>query len=95
MGCAPSAPRDELDEDVQKDLTSAKDVDRAVKKLLLLGAGGSGKSTLFKQLQNIHGGGFAERDRKTFRHQIYEQIIEAMKVMIIKAEEYVEEKKSK
>ena len=86
MGCG--ATKDEKDEAVQKELNGDQAVDRNIKKLLLLGAGGSGKSTLFKQLQSIHGGGFQTRDRKTFRSQIYEQIIEAMKIMITKCEDW-------
>jgi len=92
MGCISStANKSPEDEVVQQELNGAKEQDKSVKKLLLLGAGGSGKSTLFKQLQNIHGGGFAPRDRTSFRSQIYEQIIESMKLMVTRAEEFVEE----
>jgi len=92
MGClASTGPKSAEDETVQQELNGAKEQERSVKKLLLLGAGGSGKSTLFKQLQNIHGGGFSPLDRKSFRSQIYEQIIESMKAMITRTEEFVEE----
>jgi len=40
--------------------------DKDVKKLLLLGAGESGKSTLFKQLITIYGKGFPPQERKTY-----------------------------
>jgi len=90
MGCGSSVDSDDKNQNqaVGQDLAQAQAIDRNVKKLLLLGAGGSGKSTLFKQLQSIHGGGFQTRDRKTFRSQIYEQIIEAMKIMITKCEDW-------
>lgn len=91
MGCGQSAPKDEQDQKVAKDLTSAMAKDRSIKKLLLLGSGGSGKSTIFKQLQTIHGKGFEGRDRKAFRSQIYEQVIESVKIMIGKCEDYYEE----
>jgi len=92
MGCLHSSNViDEIDEEVQKELNGAQNKSQGVKKLLLLGAGGSGKSTLFKQLRNIMGGGFDERSRMTFRSQIYEQIIDAMKVMIIKAQEFADD----
>ncbi len=42
--------------------------ERQVKKLLLLGSGSSGKSTLFKQLKCIHGTGFDESEAMETRH---------------------------
>ncbi|ETO20299.1 guanine nucleotide binding protein, partial [Reticulomyxa filosa] len=48
-------------------------------------------STFFKQFANLHAGGFQQRDRKSFRDQIYEQLIDTMKLMITKCEEYFEE----
>ena len=37
-------------------------MDSKIHKVLFLGPGGSGKSTIFKQLQWLHGGGFTEQD---------------------------------
>ena len=45
MGCCQSAP--ELDKKVAKELTADKKLDHDIKKLLFLGSGGSGKSTIF------------------------------------------------
>lgn len=39
-------------------------------KLLLLGAGESGKSTLFKQMNSIYGKGFTDEDRKTYVNHV-------------------------
>jgi len=47
----------------------------AVHKLLLLGAGESGKSTLFKQMIQIYGKGFNEKDRKSYIPIVYRNII--------------------
>jgi len=55
--------------------------DAAVNKLLLLGAGESGKSTLFKQMITIYGTGFPESERKTFEPIIYNNIITAMQTL--------------
>jgi len=44
-------------------LEKARDMHTQVNKLLLLGAGDSGKSTLFKQMKSIYGPGFTERER--------------------------------
>ena len=43
--------------------------------MLLLGAGESGKSTLFKQMIQIYGKGFPESERKGFTNIIYNNII--------------------
>jgi len=46
-----------------------------VHKLLLLGAGESGKSTLFKQMIQIYGKGFNEKDRKSYIPIVYRNVI--------------------
>jgi len=95
MGCGPSEVKAPEDKIVAGEIDEAKAHDRAVRKLLLLGAGGSGKSTFFKQLTHLHAGGFQPRDRKSFRDQIYEQLIDTMKLMITKCEEYFDEDETK
>ena len=76
--------------EIQRDLDKAYRVDAKEIKLLLLGAGGSGKSTLFKQLEYIHGKGFPPRQRLLFQKQIHEQLIESMKTLVQRCEEYWE-----
>lgn len=49
------------------------------KKILFLGSGGCGKSTVFKQLRQIHGDGFSNKDKKEFIKHIHSQIINQMK----------------
>mmetsp|Transcript_31142 Transcript_31142/g.54742 ORF Transcript_31142/g.54742 Transcript_31142/m.54742 type:complete len:370 (+) Transcript_31142:208-1317(+) len=49
-----------------------------IHKLLLLGAGESGKSTLYKQMTAIYGKGFPEDARKGYTPVIYSNTIEAM-----------------
>lgn len=63
-----------------------KKVNRAVTKLLLLGAGESGKSTLFKQLKSIYGSGFTPEDRVFFRKAVFSNIFSMMKILVRQSE---------
>eukprot|EP01084_Bolivina_argentea_P139946 246140_1 len=69
------------DRQLNEELTKQKKKN-IVKKLLLLGSGLSGKSTIFKQLRTIHGTGWSKEDRLTFIDHIHAQIIEQMKLSI-------------
>lgn len=55
--------------------------DEAIK-LLLLGAGESGKSTILKQMRMIHSNGFTDEERIEYRTTIYANIIESMKAIL-------------
>ena len=50
-------------------------------KLLLLGAGESGKSTIFKQLQIIYGTGFSSHEKQLFQAKIYENVMSAIQAL--------------
>jgi GTPase SAR1 family protein len=62
--------------------------DQQINKLLLLGAGESGKSTLFKQMITIYGKGYPDSERKTFAPIIYNNIITSMKTLVAQAPTY-------
>jgi guanine nucleotide-binding protein G(i) subunit alpha len=53
-----------------------------VKKLLLLGAGESGKSTLFRQARTLFGVGFEEKDRLDYVNTVAENIVDSMQTLI-------------
>jgi len=55
--------------------------DKQINKLLLLGAGESGKSTLFKQMITIYGKGFPESERLSYVPIINNNIITSMKTL--------------
>jgi GTPase SAR1 family protein len=63
-------------------------VEQQINKLLLLGAGESGKSTLFKQMITIYGKGYPESERKTFIPIIYNNIITSMKTLCQQTDTY-------
>jgi GTPase SAR1 family protein len=67
--------------ELEKQLTSDQQQDKAINKLLLLGAGESGKSTLFKQMITIYGKGFPDQERMTYVPIIANNIITSMKTL--------------
>ena len=60
---------------IDRDLAEFKRRFLATQKIVLLGAGESGKSTFLKQMQIIHGAGFSEQEIIEYRTQIYENIL--------------------
>eukprot|EP01083_Nonionella_stella_P079283 217405_1 len=77
---------------VDSDIRSDRSSDKQIKKLLLLGPGSSGKTTLFKQLKIIHDAqGFTDKDRRDYQAQIDNQIIEQMQKLITRGRELMEE----
>ncbi|CAM1291143.1 cta (predicted) [Pycnogonum litorale] len=67
-----------IDRAIEKD----KHVYRRQIKLLLLGAGESGKSTFLKQMRIIHGQNFADDTRLEYRNIIYTNILKGIKVLV-------------
>jgi len=51
-------------------------------KLLILGAGESGKSTLFKQMKLIHAGGYSAKELHEFIGVVHPNIVESMQIML-------------
>ncbi|KAL4782409.1 guanine nucleotide binding protein, alpha subunit [Aspergillus varians] len=90
MGCMSSKPVDAaVDKEaaqrnarIEKSLKNdRKMLDRTIK-ILLLGAGESGKSTIIKQMRIIHSGGFPEDERRQTRAVIFSNIVVAYKVLL-------------
>jgi len=57
-------------------------------KLLLLGGGESGKSTIAKQMKIIHLNGFSEEERKTYKDIIHSNVIMSMRSLVLAAERF-------
>jgi len=95
MGCAGSSekslsPEDqaklkderEKNREVEKKLEVALEQEKAILKLLLLGAGESGKSTLFKQMISIYGTGFTDYEkRNTYLRIIHANTLASIKML--------------
>ncbi|XP_029540677.1 guanine nucleotide-binding protein subunit alpha-13-like [Oncorhynchus nerka] len=67
-----------IDKSISRDKTYVK---RLVK-ILLLGAGESGKSTFLKQMRIIHGQDFDQQAREEFRAIIYSNVIKGVRVLV-------------
>ncbi|KAJ3030633.1 UNVERIFIED_CONTAM: hypothetical protein HDU68_008386 [Siphonaria sp. JEL0065] len=75
---------------------ASKEIDKSLKlemkateqniKLLLLGAGETGKSTVLKQIKLIHGTGYTDEDRVAYRVTILTNIITCAKTLLNAAE---------
>jgi len=81
MGCICPAT-DEITARINQDIRQEQSRDRRIIKLLFLGAGGSGKSTLFKQLRYIYGDGLKEEQRKRYTQCVYNNIVFGIKTLL-------------
>lgn len=67
---------------IDRDLKREERLIRRQVKLLLLGAGESGKSTFLKQMRIIHNKNYEVTDQLEFRRIIYQNILRGMKVLV-------------
>ncbi len=91
MGLFSCCGQKESDEDKRARIAS-KAIDKGLKKdkkkqeneirVLLLGSGESGKSTIVKQMKIINEGGFNERERMQYRSVVHSNVVQSMKVLI-------------
>ncbi|KAJ2989298.1 guanine nucleotide-binding protein subunit alpha, partial [Globomyces sp. JEL0801] len=69
---------DEIEQNLKKEkLTLAKEI-----KMLLLGTGESGKSTILKQMTLIHGAGYSQAEKDAFKEIIFSNIVQSMRVIL-------------
>ncbi|OZJ02875.1 Guanine nucleotide-binding protein subunit alpha [Bifiguratus adelaidae] len=85
MGCCASVEdqeeklrNDEIETQLKKDrMTLRNEV-----KMLLLGAGESGKSTILKQMKLIHDGGYSKDEKESFKEIIFSNTVQSMRVIL-------------
>ena len=85
MGCGASSIESEAKERskmIDEELQKSKQDSKMVVKLLLLGPGDSGKSTIVKQMRIIHESGYNEEDRKHYRPVVYSNTIQSLMTII-------------
>ncbi|VDP03558.1 unnamed protein product [Soboliphyme baturini] len=84
MGCVNSTDRSAYMRSKLIDDQLKADGERAARevKLLLLGAGESGKSTIVKQMKIIHETGYSEEERKAYKPVVYSNTMQSMMAII-------------
>ncbi|KAI9314325.1 guanine nucleotide binding protein, alpha subunit [Dichotomocladium elegans] len=85
MGCCQSnevhdgkARNEEIENQLKRDKLNM----RNEVKMLLLGAGESGKSTILKQMKLIHDGGYSHDEREAFKEIIFSNTVQSMRVIL-------------
>ena len=81
-----------LSEDEKEAIRRSRQIDRQLQqekkslrqeiKILLLGAGESGKSTFIKQMRIIHGEEYSQEERHEYRTVIYHNLLKGMKILV-------------
>lgn len=83
MGICPCiGESDEVTREINRQMLAGKHENEDTIKLLFLGAGGSGKSTLFKQLRLLHGNGLNTDERRSNTHLIYQNLLVGMGTLV-------------
>lgn len=87
---AEEAQQQKVNARIDKEMKQALIKDCAIIKLLLLGAGESGKSTIFKQMKLLYGAEkkFSDEDQLRYRSVIHSNTISAMQTLIQQAANY-------
>lgn len=73
---------------LDREMRDDQAVDTRLVKLLLLGAGESGKSTLFKQMMTLYGEGFSAKDAKIYESIVYRNVIVSMQALLENCKTY-------
>jgi len=87
MGCQESKSPEQKEEDkknkqVESYIKKSKQDFHGEIKLLLLGTGESGKSTIAKQMRILHTPGFDKKELQTFRPVVFNNTVTAMRNIV-------------
>lgn len=73
---------------IQDDMNKEEKKNKQILRLLFLGTGESGKSTIFKQMQIISKTGFSGYEKNTYRHVVRRNALEAMQTLVKGCEKF-------
>jgi len=87
FGKKPADPESRRNEEIEKGIRNDRRKQEREVKLLLLGAGESGKSTVLKQMRIINAGGFNKTERKQWRAIIFNNLVSAFQTIFAAMQE--------
>jgi len=76
------AEQTKINTEAVKTISKTAEAQSKVIKMLLLGAGESGKSTIFKQMKIINKDGYSEAERKAFKGIVYSNTVSSMNTLL-------------
>ena len=87
MGCGGSKSAEEvaasrMDAEIARTAAADHEAENQKIKLLLLGAGESGKSTIFKQMKVLYGKPLDDEERRQMTPVVYSNTISSMKILV-------------
>jgi len=85
-GIVSSPEENALNRKIDREQEADYKADKQVQKLLLLGAGESGKSTIFKQIVDLYGAGFSEDDYKEYVPIVNANTLNSMQTLLKQSE---------
>ncbi|CAJ0939204.1 unnamed protein product, partial [Mesorhabditis belari] len=71
-----------MNRQIEENIKKEAEIETTIIKLLLLGPGESGKSTVLKQMRIIHNNGFTEAERAARREAVWNNTIQSMHMLI-------------
>ena len=84
-------PQNDVNRKIGRWVDEQQSVEKRKKKLLLLGAGSAGKSTLFKKLRSIKSGGLTQEEREGTRPTIRQNVVASI-LMLAKQTQMLEDR---
>lgn len=76
--------------EIDRRITQEAKAEKHIQKILLLGAGESGKSTIFKQIKVLFQTGFGEAERKNYTSVIHANVYQSIKILYDGSKEFSE-----
>ncbi len=80
--CGSSSLESQLSRQIDRDLARSYREEDSVVKLLLLGAGGSGKSTIMRQFKMLYTSGFDDAERASMAWEIRKNLVQGIQVLV-------------